>query len=212
MQEKDPLLEEKLKTIINSVTTKTLGFSVAEVASDITTKLRQRPFNPFSIDVNTKYKLAKKQFKKAYIEKMLGLHNGNITEVSQTAGTDRRSIHRLIRQLHIPVQKIKTHLLKPYDLKKNVVSSAIEDALEKYKTVFHPRKMEALYKSVGEVSLDIAKELPETTMTLKDAEDEFEREYLKKALEENNKNITQTARQIGLRYETLIRKMKELSI
>ena len=212
MQEKDPLLEEKLKTIINSATTKTLGFSVAEVASDITTKLSQRPFIPFSIDTNTKYKLAKKQFKKAYIEKMLALHNGNISEVAIIAGTDRRSIHRLIKQLHIPVQKIKTQILKPYDLKKGVVSNAIEDALEKYKTIFHPRKMVELYKSVGEVSLDIAKELPETTMTLKDAEDEFEREYLKKALAENEHNLSQTARKIGLRYETLIRKMKELNI
>lgn len=208
----DPLLEEKLKTIISTATTKTLGFSVAEVAEDITAKLSQRPFIPFSIDTATKYKHAKKQLKRAYIEKMLELHNGNITEVAQTAGTDRRSIHRLIKQLHIPVQKIKIHLLKPYDLKKEAVTHAIEDALIKYKTVFHPRKMEALYKNVGEVSLDIAKELPETTMTLNDAEDEFEREYLKKALAENNQNITQTARKIGLRYETLIRKMKELDI
>ena len=49
-------------------------------------------------------------------------------------------------------------------------------------------------------------------MTFKQAEQEFEKSYINKALEENNSNISQTARKIGLRFETLHRKIRKLGI
>jgi DNA-binding NtrC family response regulator len=48
--------------------------------------------------------------------------------------------------------------------------------------------------------------------TLKDAEEEFEKRFIVKALEENNFNVSKTSRKIGLRYETLHRKMKALGL
>ena len=49
-------------------------------------------------------------------------------------------------------------------------------------------------------------------MTLKEAEQEFEKQYLSKALKEAKGSITKTAKKIGLRYETIIRKMKKLGM
>jgi DNA-binding NtrC family response regulator len=40
----------------------------------------------------------------------------------------------------------------------------------------------------------------------------FEVQYFKKALKENKDNISKTARKIGLRYETLHRKLKSLGL
>src|SRR3989338_1797183 len=182
----DQLLDEKLKPLVQEATTKALGITVNELTEDITAKLVKTPFIDFQINTSIKYKQAKRLFKKAYLQKMLELNLGNISEVADIAGAERRSIHRLINQLHINVHKIKEELIRPYDLKISAVSHAIEDVLAKY--------------------------IPEKKVTLKEAEEEFERKYLQKALEENQHNITRTAKKIGLRYETLQRKMKALMI
>ena len=208
----DLLLEEKVKPIIKEATAKALGITVDKLTEDITAKLTKSPLLDFPVDLSIKFKQAKKFCKKAYIEKMLELHLGNISEVAREAGTDRRSIHRLIRQLHINLNKIKGELLRPYDMKIFLVSHAIEDVLNKYKTVFHPEKLEKMYRDVNLLSENLLKELPEKKLTLKEAEEEFERAYIAKAMEQNNHNITQTAKKIGLRYETLQRKMKALNI
>ncbi len=205
-------LDERLKPIITDATEKVLGLKIDALANDISTKLAKMPFIDFPIDTSIKFKLAKRQFKRAYVEKMLEMHLGNISEAAQEAGIDRRSMHRLIIQLHIPAHKIKAQLPKPYQVRFSTVSQAIEDALEKYKLIIHPHKIQQMYKHVGQLSEDVLKELPEQKQTLKDAEEDFERKYFKQALAKNNNNITQTARKIGLRYETLQRKVKQMHI
>lgn len=208
----DILLEEKLKPIIQQATSKVLGISVPKLTEDISAKLTKSPLLNFPVDTSLKFKIAKKRFKKTYIEKMLEFHLGNITEVAKEAETDRRSIHRLILELHINVGKIKQELIRPYDLKVSVLSHAIEDVLDQYKTVLHPQKLEEMYRNVGKISEDVMKALPEKKLSLKEAEEEFEREYIRKALLENAGNITHTAKRIGLRFETLHRKMKTLNV
>lgn len=208
----DEFLDEKIKPLIKEATTKLLGVSVDTLTDDITAKLTKGPVFDFPIDTTLKFKSAKKQFKKAYIQKMLQLHLGNVSEAARHADIDRRSIHRLISSFHINIERIKKELLWPYDLKRTAVSHAIEDVLDKYKTVFHPGKLKNMYKNVSVLSDDLLKKLPERHVTLKEAEEEFERAYLKKALEENQQHIVQTAKKIGLRYETLHRKMKVLGV
>ncbi len=205
-------LDERLKPIISDATTKAIGINVEALTNDISAKLARVPFIDFAIDTSLKFKTAKKLFKKAYVEKMLEMHLGNISEAAQEAGMDRRSMHRLIVQLRIPAHKIKAEIPKPYQIRLSTVTHAIEDVLAKYKTILHPQKIEKMYKNVTQLSENVLKELPEQKQTLKDAEEEFERQYIKQALEENNHNITHTAKKIGLRYETLQRKIKQLGI
>lgn len=204
-------LDERIKPIIADATIKAIGIKVDALANDISTKLSKVPFIDFPVDTAIKFKTAKKQFKKAYIEKMLEMHLGNISEAALEAGIDRRSMHRLIVQLRIPAHKIKAEIPKPYHIRLSTVSHAIEHVLDKYKTILHPQKIEKMYKNVTQLSEELLKELPEQKQTLKEAEEDFERAYFKQALQENN-NITHTARKIGLRYETLQRKIKQLQI
>ncbi len=209
---RDELLEERIKPIIQEATTKFLGVTATELTEDLTAKLSKNPLLDFEINTALSFKKAKKLFKKAYVQKMLQIHLGNISEVARYAGTDRRSIHRLIVSLHINITKIKKDLIKPYDIKRNAVSHAIEHVLTNYKEVFNPQKMKKIYQNVNEISDNLLKELPEGLMTLKEAEEEWEREYIKKALTENNNNIAKTAKKIGLRYESLHRKAKGLGL
>jgi len=75
-----------------------------------------------------------------------------------------------------------------------------------------PKKLEKAYKNIEAISKDILKELPTVQLNLKQALEEFEKEYLKKALKENLNNISKTAKAVGLRAETLFRKMRKLGI
>ncbi len=69
-----------------------------------------------------------------------------------------------------------------------------------------------MYKNVGELSEDIIEELPINQLSMKEAEEEFEKAFLKKALEESRGSVTKASKKIGLRYETLHRKAKKLGI
>ena len=59
---------------------------------------------------------------------------------------------------------------------------------------------------------DIIEQLPPKPLTLKDAEQEFEKEFIRMALLDNDLNVTKTAKNIGIRYETLHRKAKQLGL
>jgi DNA-binding NtrC family response regulator len=137
---------------------------------------------------------------------------GNISMVAKRAGVDRRSIHRIVKDAGIDVARIRVEMIKPYQIKQKAVGGIIEDVLEHYKRVIHPQRIAEVYKQVETVSKDILDELPEKQITLKKAEEEFEREYIRKALAESKGNVTKTAKKIGLRYETLLRKMKSLGL
>src|SRR3989338_6254506 len=109
-------------------------------------------------------------------------------------------------------QFIRRYLQKLLEIKQSAVNAIIEDVLDNYKAVIHTVKLDEMYKNVSEFSKDIIEALPERQPTLKEAEEEFEKEFIRKALSENNGSITKTARNIGLRYETLHRKMKRFGL
>lgn len=208
----EKVLKEKVKPIIKEAMHKFLGVSIDELNRDITEKLGRSPFLEIEIDTSIPFKEAKKRFKAAFLRKILRISYGNISEAAKKIGVNRRSIHRLVKEARIDVDRIREELVRPYEVKQKALNIVIEDVLDHYKKVIHPTKLEKMYKNVSEISKDIMEELPEYDYNLKDAEDEFEREYIKKALSENKHNITKTAKKIGLRYETLLRKMKELGI
>ena len=203
------VLENKIKPILKDATIKYLGVNIDKLNEDISTKLSKQATVDIKPDFSLKYKDAKKKYKKEYLEKVLKLKLGNISEAAKVVHTDRRSIHRLIQDFHIDIKKIKHELIKPYSIKVSTINYALENTLDKYKEIIHPKKLETMYKNLGLIADDIVKELPETPATLKEAQDEFDKEYLKQKLADNNNNVALTAKKIGLRYETLHRKIKK---
>jgi DNA-binding NtrC family response regulator len=210
------MAEEKEKkdveTIVDDALKPVLGVSIGDLNKDISGKLAKGSLLTFDIDTNLKFKEAKTRFKQQFLARLLRTCYGNISEVAKRASVDRRSIHRIVKDAGINVGKIREEMIKPYQIRQKAVEGIIERVLENYKTVIHPEKIAEVYKKVDTVSKDIIDELPETKISLKEAEEEFEKEYLKKALAENKENVTATAKRIGLRYETLLRKAKSLGL
>jgi transcriptional regulator with GAF, ATPase, and Fis domain len=72
--------------------------------------------------------------------------------------------------------------------------------------------MEQIYQQLPHLSQNIAKFLPPSEWTWKEAEQEFEKQFLQHSLESNLWQITKTAKAIDLRPETLGRKIKKLKL
>ena len=210
--ELEKLIENKVKPMLEEAMQKNLGITVSELETDISDKLKRSSLLEFDIDTRLKFKDAKKKFKREYVAKLLQLNFGNVAEVAKIALVDRRSIHRIVAEMKIEVQKFRDMLQKGQYVKQLAVQDIIQESLEHYKTALNPTKYEALYKQAPSITKNIIKELPETPKNLKEAEKEFEKRYFEKALQENNENISKTARKIGLRFETLHRKLKSLGI
>jgi DNA-binding NtrC family response regulator len=208
----EKFVKSRVKPIIDEAMQKFLGARVVEIESDISDRLSKNPIFEFEVDTSKKFKNAKESFKKNYLTKLLQTNLCNISKVADIAGIDRRSIHRLIKSLKIGVNKIKKQLVSREYAEEEAVKDVVESALAEYKQVVNPERLEKMYKEVPEISKDLIKELPKAPPTMKDAEEEFERRYFKKALKENQNNVSKTAKKIGLRYETLHRKMKALGM
>ena len=69
-----------------------------------------------------------------------------------------------------------------------------------------------MYQEVPHLSRNIAKFLPQQRLTWKEAEEEFERQFLTHMLREAEGKIGKAAERAKLRPETLYRKIKRLGI
>jgi len=205
------VIQDKVKPLIDSSMQKFLGITIKELSTDISDRLKRTPLLDFKIDTGMPFKKAKKLFKKEYVRKLLQLKQGNISDVARIAAIDRRSIHRFAKDLKKEVQKIRKEITNLYS-KETAVKSIIEESLDTFKGTITPKKLENAYKNVSTISKDILKELPIKQLTLKQAMEEFEKEYLKKAMKENLNNISKTAKAVGLRAETLFRKLRKLGL
>ena len=134
------VIKDKAIPIIKDKTSTILGLDINKLNNDISSILEKGPIMDFEIDTNLKFKEAKKKFKRAYLKRVLMLNLGNISETAKVAESDRRSIHRLIKNLKIDLKKIKKELAKPYEIKKTSMNYAIEKILDNYKEIIHPKK------------------------------------------------------------------------
>lgn len=208
----EKVMKEKINPMIEESLHKFLGVTINELNKDLSDKIETNPLISFDINTALSFKVAKKLFKKQYLQNLIRNHYGNISDVAKIASIDRRSVHRQVLELKIDVGKVRKELLRPDYYKKEAIDEIFKLTLDQYKGVIHPEKLQKVYKEVPSLTKNIIRELPAMEMTLKEAENEFERQYLKKALDENGWNISKTARKIKLRFETLHRKIKKLGI
>lgn len=103
-------------------------------------------------------------------------------------------------------------MIKTKYYQKEAVDAILKDTLDNYRQIIVPERLKKMYKNVDKLSSEIVEELPPVEMSWEEAEREFEKRYLEKALKENKGNISLTAKKIGLRYETLHRKLKKIGM
>lgn len=203
-------VKEKVMSLLEETLSKNLGIIVPQLETDITAKLAQGSF-PIYIPRHLHFTDAKLKFKEDFLRRELERHFGNISHTAQALGINRRSLHRTIREFRIPVQRGKNDGQQQLQEQKEV-GETIRQTLDQYKDVFHPLKMEKLYENISTLSQDIASVLPPVQFSWKEAEAEFERQFLSEALLRSGHSLTAAARDIGLRPETLSRKMKKLGL
>mgnify|MGYP003972152763 CR=1 FL=1 len=132
MEKKDLeiVLDKKVKPLIKDATTKFLGVGIEKLNEDITSTLSRSSFGDIKVDYSSDYKKAKKQYKKDFLSRILVLNLGNISEAAKLLGLDRRTLHRMVKEFNIDVNKIKPELLRPYPIKVSALSGAIEEVLD----------------------------------------------------------------------------------
>lgn len=204
-------LKEKIEPYLEQTMQKFLGVKIEELEKDITDKIEKKLIG-YNIHTELPFKLAKNLFKREFLQRVIQTHQGNVSEAAKMLGMDRRSIHREIKKLDINVKKLRQNMYKVGYFKKEAMDTALRKTLDQYRDILHPEKLKKFYEEVPSISENIVKFLPKKPMTWKQAEEEFERLYLQQVLQENNWNLSKTAKQINLRYETLLRKIKKLGL
>ncbi len=215
-----PNLEEAIKDKVAPLLEQTMekhwGLSIPKLESDISDRLKQPAFLQLSMYLPRQagFSKAKKLFRSEFLKQELRLHRGNVSSLAKRLELDRRSIHRAIKDLDINIGNIR-HVpdMEPAErFQEKFVDKAIRRSLEHYHSLLQPQQLEKVYKEIPELSRNIAKFLPHEEVTWKEAEREFERSYLQQTLAEHGWNISRTAAAIGLRAETLHRKIKKLGL
>ncbi len=208
----DKVLKKKVEPLLEESMHKILGVTISEFGKDISDRIEKNPLIAYDINATLSFKAAKKIFKKQFLTRMLQTNFGNISAVAEKTGLDRRSVHRAIKELNIAIKGIRKDMIRADYYRREAVGGILKDTLQTYKTIIRPGKLEDMYENVDKISTDIVKELPTIEMTWDAAENLFEKAYFEKALKENKGNISKAAKKIGLRYETLHRKIKKLGI
>lgn len=198
-----PLLEETME--------RSWGLSIPKLGSDLSDHLKN-PYLDVYVPPHLPFAEARKRFKHEFLKRELRLHLGNISNLAKKLGVDRRSIHRTVKELDINIDKIRGDMLSDVTYRESVVDQTIRQTLDHYKEIILPEKMEKLYQEVPHLSRNIAKVLPLSQVTWREAEKEFEHQFLINALKDNKGNIAQTAVKIKIRPETLYRKVKKLGL
>lgn len=203
-------LDSKIKPLISISTSKVIGKSIEKLNEDISTKIKQIIFGNITIDIEIPFKDAKREFKKEFLTNLIKKNCGNVSEVARLAEIDRRSVYRLID--YDPLRKTREELPKISYIKQAEMGSAIEDAVNGFKDIIPRRHMMDFYEEIPKLCEEILRGFNDESITLKEAEEEFEKKYFSAALIKFDYDISRTAVHIGLRYETLHRKIKNLGI
>jgi DNA-binding NtrC family response regulator len=208
-QDLEDALKEKVSPLLEETMEKNWGITIPKLGSDITDDLKNPQLNIY-IPPDLNFDQAKKHFKGEFVKRELRLNKGNISQLAKLLGVNRRSIHRVIKDLSI--DKKKETLLSKEDYQQDVIDKTLRSTLDQYKAIIHPQQMEKMYQEVSTLSRNIAKFIPFEELSWKEAEREFERQFLQQALREQDNNISKTAQKIDIRIETLYRKIKKLGL
>ena len=202
----------KVALLLEETMEKSWGIYIPQVQSDLTDKLQTNLPVKFYISLASPFQDAKRRFKFEFLKNQLHLHGGNISQLAQFVGLDRRSVHRAIKRLDLHLEDARREAHHGSSHQEKMIDQTIRFALEEYKDIIQPQKMEKMYQEVPILSRHLAKLLPHNHLTWKQAEREFEKQFLSQALVEHKGKIAETARRLKIQPETLHRKISRLGL
>lgn len=211
-QNLEETIKEKVALLLEESMEKSWGIYIPQVQTDITDKLQNPLPAKFYVPVNSSFHDAKRRFKAEFLKDQLQLHHGNVSQLARFMGLDRRSVHRAVKDLGIHVDRFSSLQPAAQSFQEKMIDQTIRFALEEYKEVIQPQKMEKMYQEVPALSRNLAKLLPHHHLSWKQAEREFEKQFLLQSLREHHWKIAETARQLKIQPETLHRKIAKLGL
>ena len=204
-------IKEKVALLLEATMEKSWGIYVPQVQSDITDKLQASLPTKFYVPAASSFQDAKRKFKSEFLKNQLHLHRGNVSQLARLVGLNRRSVHRAMKGLDIHIERIRQEQ-DDLGYQEKMINQTIRFALEGYRDIIQPQKMEKMYQEVPALSRNLAKLLPHHHLTWKQAEREFEKQFLSHSLQEHNWKIAETARELKIQPETLHRKISRLGL
>ena len=204
-------IKEKVSPMLEETMEKHWGITIPQFGEELSDKLKNPQMNIY-VPSNLSFSAAKKVFKSEFLKRELRLQKGNISQLAKILGIDRRSVHRVIKRLGIDIDSVREKIQSGEDYQEHFVDQALRSTLDQYKEIIQPQKMEKMYEEVHELSRNIAKILPHQELSWKEAEKEFERQFLSEALKESKGVVTKAASKLKIRVETLHRKIKRLGL
>ncbi|MBN2367929.1 hypothetical protein JXC34_02845 [Candidatus Woesearchaeota archaeon] len=196
-----------ITTLVDSALKKFTGEEFPKLKEDISSNLEFRLI--FTIDLSKPFKEAKKEFLKNYLNDLLTLSLGNISLAAKKAQVHRRHLHRIILELDIDPNTHRKELLKPSEYKRVNVYNILDETLAG--SAVQEDKLKNIYSNLDDISEIIAENMDEIA-SYDEALDLFEKEYIQKALKENDYNIQKTAGFLDISERTLYRKISKLNI
>ena len=163
----------------------------------------------FDIDYSKSFKRSKSIFIKKYLLDILALSLGNVKRASLIADIDRRHMHRLLKEHHINPQSNREDPLKFSNYLNNNFKNIIDEKIEEMN--ISQKRLENIYSSLHDLSLMIANN-HDNPASFKEAIDIFEKNFIEKALLDNQYDLSETAKSLKISERTLYRKLKDLDI
>jgi DNA-binding NtrC family response regulator len=197
---------KSISSIVDKAVKKHLIEDIPDLTYNITTNLEFRLV--FPIDITKPFKQAKKSFLKSYLNDLLTLSLGNISMAARKANVNRRHLHRIMSELEINPEAHRKELLKPGQYLKDNIHNILEETLIDFK---NDDKLRDVYSHLEHISETLAKDMDES-MSYEEAVELFEKEFLGKALKENNYNIPKTAEMLDMNERTLYRKINKFNL
>mgnify|MGYP001586641138 CR=1 FL=1 len=204
-------IKEKVSPLLEETMEKSWGITIPKIETDISDKLKN-PQLEIYIPNNLSFSQAKNKFKSEFLKRELLLNQGNVSHLAKLLGIDRRSIHRVIKDLNINIEELRHIKKTKEEYQQGRIDQTIRTTLDQYKEIIQPQQMEKMYQQVSNLSRNIAKFLPLTELNWKEAQQEFEKQFISKSLEKNNGNMTKAADDLKIRIETLYRKVKKIRL
>ncbi len=205
-------IKGKVALLLEQTMEKSWGIYIPQVQSDITDKLQNPLPGQLYFSQESSFAEAKKKFKSEFLQNQIRFHGGNISQLAKFIGLDRRSVHRAVHGLGLPLENLRRESFSEHSYQEAMITQTIHGTLQDYKDLIQPHKMEKMYQQLPALSRNLAKILPCHHLTWKQAEREFEKQFLFHSLQAHNWKIAETARKIAIRSETLHRKIVKLGL
>jgi len=203
----DTVVEKKVRPMLDEAMKAYLGVRIDELSAEVSDRIMKSPMLDIVVDLSLPFKKAKLAFRRHYLLRLVQLHYGNLAQVARLSGIDRRSVHRLIKDLGVQPDRFRKEMHRQEFYLQSQVKSIILESTEQFKESLAPQKYRAFYEHAPVLSKSIAKELPIELPTLDQAEQQWEKRYLEQAMAKFGPSPVAVAKRIGLRYETLHRKL-----